>query len=149
MKAGWWDAPLGLGLLDLAEAIRTILNSLCFLYPSINIRKRRWNLALTLRRPSFDKTWNTKVRLQLALKLLLAPCHYPPPTIKVLETTKISKLFLLSLSPMILNDHWSPHTLNHTIPSPQESPGGTWTRSFSIPLLPIKSPNARFLNHHK
>ena len=65
------------------------------------------------------------MRLQLALKLLFPPCYYPPPTIKVLQTTKISKLGFLSLSSMILNDHYSPHTLIHTIPSPQTGPGGT------------------------
>ena len=40
-------------------------------------------------------------------------------------------------------------TLKRTRPFPQASPGGPWTRSSSIPLVPIKSPQARFLNHHK
>ena len=91
------------------------------------------------------KSETRKMWLQLALKLLFPPCDYPPPIIKVLQTTKISKLGLLSLSAMILNDHCSPHTLNYTIRSSQTSPGGTWTGSFSIPLFPIKSPQARFL----
>ena len=41
------------------------------------------------------------MRLQLTLKLLFPPCHYPQPTIRVLQTSKISKLGLLSLSPMM------------------------------------------------
>ena len=40
--------------------------------------------------------------------------HPALPTIKVLQTSKISKLRLLSLSPMILNNHCSPHTLPFT-----------------------------------
>ena len=124
------------------------MNSLCLLYPSINIRKRKIKSWIHPVTHALIKPGTRKMRLQLALKLLFPPCYYPPPTIKVLQTTTISKLGLLSLSPMILNDHCSPHRLIHTISSPQTGPGGTWTRSFSIPLSPIKSPQARFLYHH-
>ena len=43
------------------------------------------------------------------------PCHHPP-----------------------LNQIETSLTLNHTSPFPQASPGGPWTRYFSIPLVPIK-----------
>ena len=101
---------------DLAKTISPILNSLRLLIPSNNIRKK-------------DQI----------------PCHHPPLKIKVLQTTKISKLGLVFLPDQIKTSL----TLNHTSPFPQTSPGGPWTRSFSIPLVPIKSPQARFLNHHK
>ena len=101
---------------DLAKTISPILNSPRLLFPSNNIRKKDQILR-----------------------------HHPPLKIKVLQTTKISKLGLVFLPDQIKTSL----TLNHTSPFPQTSPGGPWTRSFSIPLVPIKSPQAWFLNHHK
>ena len=45
------------------------------------------------------------MQLQLALKRHFDPRHHPSPTFKVLQTTKISKLGLLSLSPTISKVH--------------------------------------------
>ena len=45
------------------------------------------------------------MQLQLSLKRHFDPRHHPPPTFKVLQTTKISKLGLLSLSPTISKVH--------------------------------------------
>ena len=109
--------------------------------------KKRWNLRLTLRHSSFNKTWNTKDATTTDPKTTFYSMLLPTTTIKVLQTSK--KIGLLSFSSMIINDHCSPHTLIHTILSAQIGLGGTGTGSFSVPLFPIKSPQTRFLNHCK
>ena len=61
------------------------------------------------------------MRLQLALKLLFPPCYYPPPTIKVLQTPKVSKLGLLSLLDDTKRSMQSAHTYSHHLFSPNRS----------------------------
>ena len=68
------------------------------------------------------------------------PCHHPPLKIKALQTTKISKLGVLFLS----LTKWKLHLHLITLALfPKQ------VQSFSVPLVPIKSPQAWFLNHHK
>ena len=83
-------APLDLTLRDLAKTISTVVKSLCLLYPSTYIRKKDEILDPPCVTHPLMKPGTRKMRLQLALKLLFPPCHYPPPTIKVLQSSKIS-----------------------------------------------------------
>ena len=146
-KSWWWDAPPRPTLLDSAETIITILNSLCLLYPwKYQEKKDEIFDSLCVTHPLI-KPGTRKMRLQLTLKLLFTPCFYQPQQSKCCKLQK--KIGLLSFSSMIINDHCSPHTLIHTILSAQIGLGGTGTGSFSVPLFPIKSPQTRFLNHCK
>ena len=113
-------------LWNLAEAISAILNSARLLIPLINIRNKMksWTHPASLVLKS--KTWKKD------LKKTSCSIPPPPPTIKLLQITKISKIGLLFLLPIskIL-------TRNYTSPSPhfpQTSAGGTRTQSFPIPI---------------
>ena len=82
--------------------------------------KKGWNLGLTLRHLSFNKTWTRKMRLQLALKLLFTPCYYPPQQSKCCKLKKKtrSSAFLLSDNKRSLQ---STHTYTNHPFSPNRS----------------------------
>ena len=68
------------------------------------------------------KPGTRKMRLQLALKLLFSPYYYPPPTIKVLQTRKISKTRpSVSLPDDFKQSLQSTHTYSHRPISPNRS----------------------------
>ena len=74
--------------------------------------KKRWNLRLTLRHSSFNKTWNTKDATTTDPKTTFYSMLLPTTTIKVLQTSKKNRpsVFLLDDNKRSLQ---STHTYSH------------------------------------
>ena len=79
------------------------------LFPWFKPETRRWNLKLTLRPHPWIKPGTQKMRFQSALNKTFCskPPSTHPPTIRPLQTRKITKLGLLSLPPLVFNKRFT------------------------------------------
>ena len=84
---------------------KKILNPSCLFVPLINIRNKIWKLGFTLRPPSLNKTKNIKDMISAGPKQDILPhaTTTHPTTIKELQTTKITKLYLQALLSLVFN----------------------------------------------